>query len=264
MKPFVDSGSIKVYNNDCNKALSVVGHEGADLVFADPPFNVGKKYERGERAFKSDEDYYGWCARWISDAWVMLRPGGSFWLMTIQRHLGEMWKQLARRGTYRKLIVWKNSSMPIRDNFCTAFQPILYFSKPGGDPVFNYGFERKMTPVKLTYGRQTRDGAITDIWDDIPFLSGGCISSRETIFLPGTNKKAHDCQMPVALARRAVGHTTNTGETVVDMFCGSGTVPEACWLLGRNCIAFEKDSEYVGLISERMSRLVGQDSLLSV
>lgn len=264
-QPFLKKNELTLYNADCRSAISLLGDGNVDMVFADPPFNLDKEYEQGENGWKDEAEYYDWCSQWIRTGWELLRPGGTFWLMTIQKHLNRMWTELDKGGSFRKLIIWKNSSMPIKDNFCTVFQPILYFVKPPEDEcVFNYGFETRVSSAVLPWGRENKSHSITDIWDDIPFISGGCMASKEAILIPGTKKKAHDCQMPMSLARRMVGYTTNEGDSVVDMFCGSGTVPEACWMLGRGCTAFEDKERHCELISGRMEANWGEDSFLEV
>jgi len=265
VNPFFEKDGVKLYHSDCISGLKEIAPGSADLVFADPPFNLKKEYEKGDEGWKDDDEYYQWCGRWISEAWTILRPGGTFWLMTIQKHLNVMWTELSKGGTYRKLIVWKNSSMPLKTNFCTAFQPILYFVKPPEDDcVFNYGFEKSKAPVKLTYGRVNESGSITDIWDDIPFISGGCIVSREAILIPGTKKKMHDCQMPIRLARRILGYTTEEDSLTVDLFCGSGTMLEAAWALDRACIGFEDKERHCKTIVSRMESAFGEDSIFDV
>jgi DNA modification methylase len=178
---------------------------------------------------------------------------GSFFLMTIQEHVGAMWEPLSKGGTFKNMIVWKNSSMPVKNRFCIAYQPILWFVKDPENYTFNYGFEKRESNVVLPWGRKNNAHSIRDIWDDIPFVSGGCISSKEAILAPGTKRKKHPAQMPVKLANRMIGYCTNEGDTVLDLFCGSGTMPFACSLSGRKCIGIEKSPIYCDDIVKRVT-----------
>jgi site-specific DNA-methyltransferase (adenine-specific) len=50
---------------------------------------------------------------------------------------------------------------------------------------------------------------------------------------------------------------TNEGETVLDNCVGSGTTALACVNTRRNCIAFEKNTEYYELCKKRINELLG-------
>jgi DNA modification methylase len=69
---------------------------------------------------------------------------------------------------------------------------------------------------------------------------------------PGTNKKAHPCQMPEALAVRCIVFSTDKGDTVYDPFMGSGTTTVACCLTRRNFIGSEEEREYFELANNRL------------
>ncbi|MHC4294902.1 MAG: DNA methyltransferase, partial [Planctomycetota bacterium] len=65
---------------DCIKILSGLKEPIADLIFADPPFNIGYKYDLYEDR-KKYEDYYEWTERWMSlCVEKALKPTGSFWV----------------------------------------------------------------------------------------------------------------------------------------------------------------------------------------
>jgi site-specific DNA-methyltransferase (adenine-specific) len=55
-------------------------------------------------------------------------------------------------------------------------------------------------------------------------------------------------QHPEALIERMILMSTQPGETVIDMFAGSGTVHRVCRRLGRNSISIDISQEYVDRI----------------
>jgi DNA modification methylase len=55
-----------LYEGDCLEIMRALPSESVDMIFADPPFNVGKKYG-GKSDTDKRSDYYEWCARWIND-----------------------------------------------------------------------------------------------------------------------------------------------------------------------------------------------------
>ena len=59
---------------DCLDWLPTVAAESVHLVFADPPYNIGKaEWDRVD-------DYLGWCERWIAECSRVLKPNGAFWI----------------------------------------------------------------------------------------------------------------------------------------------------------------------------------------
>lgn len=71
------------------------------------------------------------------------------------------------------------------------------------------------------------------------------MASKEAILYPNTKKKYHKCQMPLKLANRLILASTNEGDTVYDMFSGSGTFVAKAKVLGRNFLATELNDEYI-------------------
>ncbi len=244
-------------NEDCiTWAINGTIPEKMDLVFADPPFNLGKEYETP----MSEQDYLAWCSKWIEVGVSLLAPNGAFWLMTRQPYVGHMMLMLEKMGLhFRDLIVWLNSSMPVKHHFCIGWQPLLWYVKNLDEYTFNYGAERRESSAAIPWGRKNNAGSIKDVWDDIPFVSGGCIPSKQTIFRSGTKRKAHPAQMPLGLSDRIVKYCTNPGDTVVDLFAGSATMGVSCTELNRHYYGLEKHPGYHELALWRMRHIETYD-----
>lgn len=67
----------------------------------------------------------------------------------------------------------------------------------------------------------------------------------------------HPTQKPVDLLRYLVRTYTNTGDTVLDFTCGSGTTGVACEIEGRNSINIDSDGHYCEVARARMLRASG-------
>ena len=247
IKPIYHKHGITLYCDDIDAVYFQHSFQ-ADLVIADPPFNLDKEFDKDWEK----EEYYRWCDQWIAESWGHLTPKGSFFLMTIQEHVGEMMRLMGKWGTFKNLIIWHNSSMPVKNRFCIGYQPILWYVADAKDYTFNYGAEQRHSTTVLPWGRKNTAHSIKDIWDDIPFVSGGCIASKEAIFRPGTKKKAHPTQMPLKLAERMIKYCSNPGDTVLDPFAGSGTTLVAARSLGRNAIGVEECEKYCHLTIDRL------------
>jgi len=71
---------------------------------------------------------------------------------------------------------------------------------------------------------------------------------------PNVNGIAHPTVKPMALMRYLVRLVTPPGGTVLEPFAGSGTTIEACVIEGFNCIAIEREADYLPLIEARLNR----------
>jgi site-specific DNA-methyltransferase (adenine-specific) len=119
----------QIYCADCLKVLKTIPHESIALVFADPPFNIGKKYG-GKSSNDNREDYYAWCAEWIELCFAALKPTGSFYLMTLSKHVVNMGYEMQKYGVFINLVQWRNvSASHSKRGFWNSTQPILLFGK---------------------------------------------------------------------------------------------------------------------------------------
>jgi site-specific DNA-methyltransferase (adenine-specific) len=71
-------------------------------------------------------------------------------------------------------------------------------------------------------------------------------------YVVGSEKIGHPAVYPLALATDQILSWTNSGDTVLDPFAGSGTTGVACKETGRNCILIEISVEYYQICRERV------------
>jgi len=81
---------------------------------------------------------------------------------------------------------------------------------------------------------------------------------------PGSKKleNGHPAAFPIELPTRLIKQLTWVGDTVLDIFAGSGTTGEACKNLNRNYILIEKDEAYMPVIEQRLNKLTFGDFML--
>ena len=254
MKPYYQDNSCTIYHGDCREIMNFRIH--VTLIFADPPFNVNKKYERTS---DKRDDYQEWCKDWIYKAFDLLSPKGSFYHMTLSKHLEWKMPIMADNGIFISLIIWKNvSALHSKRKYWLGYQPIMLYGKTD-QYKFNTYAERDPN-VQCRWGgyKNGPQGQYKDYWDDIPFIYAGSIKHKEGIY--EGNKKAHPCQMPLALAQRAIKFSTDKDDIVLDPFMGSGTTLRAAKDLGRKAIGIEIEEKYCEIAAKRLE----QESLFSV
>ena len=244
-----------LYEGDCLEIMRTLPSESVDMIFADPPFNIGKRYG-GKADTDKRSDYYEWCSLWIAEGFRLLKPTGTFYLMTIARHVFRMGFEMEKHGVFINKVEWRHASAAHnKRSFWSSTLSIIVFGKTDKYKFNTYAQRRKSKWLRWG-GYTTRpQGQLLDYWDDIPFVYAGAIKHPEAIIKSGTNQKVHPTQMPVKLAIRCIVFSTDKGDTVLDPFSGSGTTGVACIKLGRRFIGIERESEFVKLTVDRWANV---------
>ena len=124
----------------------------------------------------------------------------------------------------------------------TSDDPIQAYMTPIPSRIAGYGASR----VPAKYPNQKKDGELKvnpngknpgDVWDIPKVTSGTDRASPE--------RTDHPAQYPEAVIERIVEASSDPGDVVLDPFLGSGTTMKVARDLGRSCIGFERDEEYV-------------------
>jgi site-specific DNA-methyltransferase (adenine-specific) len=254
---------VTLHQGECEEVLKGIPSESVDMVFADPPFNVGKKYagKNGD----SRSDYYEWCEAWVSECFRVLKDTGTFYHMTIDRHLERLFPIMGKYGKFVNLIKWRNVSAEHDPRqFWNSTQPILMYAKSDEYKFNTYAQARSQKQMVVSWSKERAartKGQMMDFWDDIRPVFAGSIVHPEAILKPGTKQKAHLAQMPIGIAGRCILFSTDEGDTVLDPFNGSGTTGAACLNLNRDFIGIEREQEYIEMARERWARISMQASL---
>ena len=64
--------------------------------------------------------------------------------------------------------------------------------------------------------------------------------------------RVHTTQKPVPLFEWILSKYAKAGDKILDPFCGSGTILEACMNLGLECLAIDKSDEWVPHYKKRL------------
>ncbi len=252
--------NVKLYLGDCLEVMRSLSDDSADLAFADPPFNVGKGYDGYDDDMPRSE-YLAWCKDWIRELYRLVRPGGSFYVMNLERNAAHHLIDLEELGAeFQNMIIWRDTQwVSPKTRYSKAHQDIVFCTKPGSPHTFNC-FADTMPHDRFWGGKEKhkhQDGArLTYIWQDISRIKGNFSEA-----IRGENGKAHPCQMPLKLAKRIFLVSTNPGDTVLELFAGSATMGEECVRLDRNYIGIEKAERYYQLAQERIQMAQAQLSM---
>jgi site-specific DNA-methyltransferase (adenine-specific) len=254
----------KLYNKDCIAGMSDIAPESVDLAFADPPFNIGYKYDVYEDRRAADE-YLAWTRKW-GDALVRaLKPTGTFWLAIGDDFAAEL-KLIFQRelGLYcRSWVVWYYTfGVNCKYKFSRSHTHLFHFVKNPKMFTFNTDAIRVPSARQIVYADSRADskGRLPDdTWilrpQDIP---DSFTPQEDVWYVPrvcGTFKERagwHGCQMPEQLLGRIIRTCSNAGDTVLDPFGGSGTTLVVSKKLDRRFIGFELSKNYARQIQARL------------
>ena len=104
MIPILRTPLGELYQADCLNVLKSLKPETVDLGFADPPFNLGKKYSSKIDDAKASHEYLDWCKTWLDGTIHVLKPGGSLFLWNLPKWNLPLGAYLEKRLTFRHWI----------------------------------------------------------------------------------------------------------------------------------------------------------------
>jgi site-specific DNA-methyltransferase (adenine-specific) len=244
-----------------------------DLVFADPPFNIGYDYDVYEDRQHAD-DYLAWTKTWGEQVRRVLKPTGTFWLAIGDDFAAELKVLFQRELGFccRSWVIWYYTfGVNCTKKFSRSHTHLFHFVKDAKQFTFNADAIRVPSARQLVYAdaRAQDNGRLPDdTWilrpQDLPT---GFQPEEDTWYFPrvcGTFKERagfHGCQMPERVLGRIIEVSSNAGELVLDPFAGSGSTLITAKKLGRDYLGFEMSANYAERIRTRLEAVSVGDPL---
>ncbi len=240
----------KIICGDCIEVLGRVSEPFADLIFADPPFNIGYKYDKYYDKVKS-KNYIAWTKEWMSACKRVLKPRGSFYIAIGDDYAANVKVIADELGlVMRNWIIWHYTfGQQLKRKFARAHTHILYLVNDGRNFTFNADAIRVISDRQKVYKdrRANPEGKMPDdVWNEYPRICG---TFEERTGFP--------CQMPESLLSRIIRVSSNEGDWVLDPFGGSGTTAVAAHKLNRLYTAIEISENYVAESQRRIEESEG-------
>ena len=251
--PFTsDTLSGTVYCADAIDLLRHIGPHSADILFIDPPFNLGKTYSpKHDLDRKTPAEYHAWLTEIVDLSIETLKPGAALFLYHMPEWALRIGAHIAPSLSFRHWIsVSMKNSFARGKKLYPAHYALLYFT--AGPP--NHFFRPKTEPLRCrSCGELVRDYGgyrkhiedkgvnLTDIWDD---LSPVRHRSRK-------HRSANE--LPMALFERIIAISGAPGLTYVDPFAGSGSGALAAFNKDMNFIVGDVLRENTQIIVSRLT-----------
>lgn len=238
----------KVYPIDCIEFMRNIPDGSIQLVFADPPFNVNKKYLSYDDKLSSEE-YWSWTSTWLHECVRILRDDGSLFLYNIPRHLIHSVAILNEIAMFRHWIAWDSVGKPLGPTLQPSHYGILFYSKTDNVKYYDVRAPHKVCRhchgYLKDYGgkehlRHKFGTLVSDVWND---LHRNRHASKRI--------DNHPCQLPVHLLERILLIGSDSGDVVFDPFCGGGSMAVAARQLKRRYIGTEIDPHYAEVSQQK-------------
>lgn len=242
----------KILCGDAIEEMRKIPNGTIDVTFADPPFNLNKKYGNYKDK-RVAQDYIDWCEKWLSEMVRVTKPTGSILVHNIPKWLTYFANHLNKIAHFKHWIAWNSMSTPLGKTLLPAHYGILFYTKE----LKGFKFNELRSPHKKcrTCGEMIKDYGgkksqinphgtlLSDVWADIHRIRHN------------SRRDKHPCQLPEPLLERLVLMTTDEGDVILDPFIGAGTTALAAKRLGRNYIGIDIDPKYKKIVGDKIKKV---------
>ena len=232
---------------------SHVADSSVDLIFVDPPYNIGKRFSGFRDNWPSDREYVDWCYRWIDLCVNKLKPAGSMYLMASTQAMPYLDLYLRDKLTVLSRIVWAydSSGVQARKYYGSLWEPILFCVKDKND----YTFNADSILVEAKTGSQRR---LIDYRGEEPKPYNtkkvpGNVWTFPRVRFRMDEYEDHPSQKPEALMERIIRASSRKGDLILDPFAGTFTTCAVAQRLGRKTIGIELQEEFFKIGLRRLN-----------
>ena len=255
MKVFSKEEHVAIWGDAIEALETYVPDRSVDLIFCDPPYNIGKSFNGRKDRWETNEQYLEWCYQWISLCIDKLKDTGSLYLMSATQYMPYLDIFICKRMDILSRIVWHydSSGVQAKKYFGSLYEPILYCVRNSN----SYTFNATDIMVEARTGAQRK---LIDYRKPIPTPYSNTKVPGNVWYIPRVRYRMseyeeHPTQKPVALLERIVLASSNPGDLVVDPFAGTFTTCFVAKKHGRRSIGIEIEEPYVKVGLRRLALL---------
>jgi site-specific DNA-methyltransferase (adenine-specific) len=242
----------KIIHGDALEILATLPDNSVDLIFADPPYNIGKNFNGHKDKWATEGDYLNWCYQWLDLCIQKLKLNGSFYVMTATQFMPFFDIYLRKRLDVLSRLVWyyDSSGVQAKNYYGSMYEPILFCVKDKNNYTFN-------TNDILVQAKTGATRKLIDYRKAVPTVYNsekvpGNVWEFARVRYRMDEYENHPTQKPVALLERVIKASSNEGDLVLDPFSGTFTTCYVAKDLGRNSVGIELQDEYVKIGLRRL------------
>lgn len=263
-------------STDPTQVAQLMGGVKADMVFTDPPYNIGYIGGDGKRRDKilndkmTNANFYQFLFKAITN--MLKNTDGCIYICMSPKELPNLKNAFEEAGGHwQSFLIWVKNHFTLGGaDYQNQYEPILYGwradikhhffidERNNGNVIYEIGNRAKIndngdTEIKIgnttlvlegkVKGHILKSKAKTDIWQyDKP-----------------TKSDDHPTMKPVALVVEAIKNSSMPKARILDLFLGSGTTLIASEQLGRQCYGMEMDPHYCDIIRKRYAKFINKE-----
>lgn len=252
---------------DCLSVMNQINDKTINLIFADPPYNIGKDFGNNSDKWESAELYINWCKQWINECMRILKDDGTMYFMTATQYMPYLDVFVSEHYNVLCRIVWvyDSSGVQSKKKFGSLYEPILMINKTASS---KYTFNCEDILVEAKTGSQRK---LIDYRKNPPQPYNskkvpGNVWEFSRVRFKMDEYENHPTQKPEALLERIIKASSIPGDIVLDPFSGSFTTSNVAKRLNRNSIGIELNKEYfkIGLRRVGISNEFDGEDLIKV
>lgn len=249
-------------SNDPAFMQKLVGDRKAEMIMADPPFNIDLNYDKGIGGKKnyqgnvddnlSDGEYKKFIHQNMQVAMSFAQANAHVFYFSDPYYIGmmqELYKELDIKPV--RVCLWLKAG---------AFNPTPGVAFNRSYEPATYGTVGKPyiaeNPKNLSEVMNKEIGAGNQALDDMLDMMDIWICKRVAL-----GEYEHPTQKPVTLYEKSLRRCTKVGDTVIDPFAGSGATLLACEQLKRKCITVDINPIFVDLTIRRWEEYTKQKAV---
>lgn len=244
----------KVILGDTFLTLAKLPDEFADLLIADPPYNIDKDFGGSKFKKMDDELYEEYTENWVKAVYHTLKAGASVYVCCDWKSSSVIERVLKKYFCVRNRITWqREKGRGALANWKNGMEDI-WFATKGKAYTFNVDSVKLRRRVVAPY---KKDGAPKD-WeetDEGKFRNTYPSNFWDDISIPYWSmpeNTAHPTQKPEKLLAKLILASSNEGDVVLDPFLGSGSTAVTAKKLGRHFVGIEINEQYCVWAQKRL------------
>ena len=226
--------NITLKQGDCLELMKGLPDESVNLILTDPPYGISYHSNYGSESYKNRiqnvdwDDNFDFTPYW-NVMWNKLKDNSDAYVFG----RWENYNTMSKLEGFKQILIWDKQCGGLGDltTFIPTYELIFYFKKGKRIPT-------PRTPAVLRSHSQTSWKYGNPI---ITYL--------------------HPTQKPLGIIEKILKISSNTNDTILDPFMGSGTTGVAAIQLNRNFIGFEISPEYFKIAEKRIGEAQAQKKL---
>lgn len=230
---------------DCLNVLKAIKDNSVDLIFADPPYGIGKDFGNDSDYFKNIDEYFSWCKKWMDECMRTLKENGTMYFMTSTQYMPIMDRYADEKYYVINRIVWTydSSGVQSKKKFGSLYEPILMITH-NNKSNYTFNYNDIMVEAKTGAVRKLIDYRKTPPKPYNTKKVPGNVWEFSRVRYKMEEYENHPTQKPESLLERIILASSNAKEIVLDPFSGSFTTSAVAIRLGRKAVGIELNEDY--------------------